>query len=556
MLSNSRLRRFAEALVVLALVALPGLAQQTPSVTELNDRLLELQEQVSGAAPEQAVGLRNQAAGVIQFRQRALSALIAQNPQQALPLAFAPGVLAQLASSFPGSAAQLESRGVWQGELAYLIEDDESMAASRTHLRLRTEQEVLQLHLAVAQPPGLRSGVQLQVAGLRAGDSVAVESATLLPAPPAPPLVCSTQGAQPIVAILANLQSFTLGAGITQDLVWGILLGNAFAPTSQNPGNRHVDDFWQQNSDGKTSVDSATSVVVGPYTLPGDYNTDGECDPDSMLADALAAADPDVNFNDYTRVMIVFPQNMACSFAGLASVGCFTNSSPHEHNFNASVSWNRADQMDTRNSGVQLITHEGGHNLGLAHASSRDFGAKTLGPIGTPGTHDEYGDVFSTMGAWNFGFYSAQHAAEQLDWLTLDTNYQVVETNGTYTIENYEKRPAGMKALKVRRGTGNDAWLWIEYRQNTGLYDSRLNSQVWDGVLIHHQDSTTDPGYTYLPDFFEPAMDDWTDVALPAGSTWTDSHSNLFLRVSNATATSVDVTVTYLKKRKGQLISD
>ena len=51
-------------------------------------------------------------------------------------------------------------------------------------------------------------------------------------------------------------------------------------------------------------------------------------------------------------------------------------------------------------------------------------------------------------------------------------------------------------------------------------------------------------------------MDDWTDVALPAGSTWTDSHSNLFLRVSNATATSVDVTVTYLKKRKGQLISD
>ena len=550
------LRRVAEALVILTLVASAPLAQQTPSLAELNDRLLQLQAQLAAAAPEQAAGIRNQAAGVIQQRSRALSALIAQNPQQALALAFSQGVLAQLASSFPASAAQLESRGIWQGELEYLIEDDVSRTASRTHLRLRVEQEVLQLHLAVAQPPGLRSGVQLQVTGLRAGDRVAVESASLLPAPPAPPLVCSTLGAQPVVAILINLQSFTLDAGITQDLVRGVLLGNAFAPTSQNPANRSVDDFWQQNSDGKTSVDSGVSVVVGPYTLAGDYNADDACDPDGMLADAIAAADSDVNFNDYTRVMIVFPPNNACTFAGLGSVGCFTNNSPGDQNFTASVAWNRSDQMDTRNSGVQLITHEAGHNLGLAHASTRDFGAETLGPVGTPGTHDEYGDEFSTMGAWNFGFYSAQHAAEQLDWLTLDSNYQVVESSGTFTIQNYEHRPAGLKALKVRRGAGNDAWLWIEYRQDTGLYSSQLDPQVWTGVLIHHQDSTTDALYTNLPDFFEPALDDWTGVALPAGSSWSDSYSDVSLSVSNAASTSVDVTVTYGKKRRGQLISD
>ncbi|MBI3933646.1 MAG: hypothetical protein HY316_03075 [Acidobacteria bacterium] len=480
-------RVLGSVLVALAFLASPALAQESARVGELNERLSQILAQLPGATSEQAVGLRNQAAGVIAQCAEALSALIAQNPREALTLAFSQQVLAQLGSSFPESAALLESRGIWQGELEYLIEDDESMTTSRSHLRLRVAQQVLQLHLAGPEPPGLKSGDQLQVQGVRAGNLVAVETASLVAASEA--AVCSTLGEQPVITILVNLQSFTLAPAISTDLVKGILLGNAFAPTSQSVPDWSVDNFWRENSDGKTWVNSALPAVVGPYTLSGDFNSGGNCDSDGMRTAAINAADPSVNFQNYSRVMIVFPPNNACTFAGLGTLGCTTNNSPGDGNFTASVAWNRSDQMPTRSSGVQLLTHEGGHNLTLHHASSRDFGAETLGPVGAAGTLVEYGDWFSTMGAWNFGLYSAQHAVEQLNWLTLNTNYQVVESSGVYAIQNYERRPAALKALKIRRGTGNDAWLWVEYRQNTGIYDSQLSSQVWTGVLIHYKDS-------------------------------------------------------------------
>ena len=150
-------------------------------------------------------------------------------------------------------------------------------------------------------------------------------------------------------------------------------------------------------------------------------------------------------------------------------------SSNGDGEFNASVAWQRAESMATRTAAVQLTTHELGHNLTLSHAGSRDFGAEALGPIGATGTLSEYGDPFSTMGSWNFGFYAASQAANQLRWLGAGSNYTVVETSGTYTIQGYETRPAGVKALKVRRGTGNNSWLWLESRQNVGSYSSRLD---------------------------------------------------------------------------------
>jgi hypothetical protein len=76
-----------------------------------------------------------------------------------------------------------------------------------------------------------------------------------------------------------------------------------------------------------------------------------------------------------------------------------------------------------------------------------------------------------------------------LGWLAAGTNYHVIEQAGTYSIQNYEARPAGLKALKVRRGTGNNAWVWIELRANAGLYDSALGAAAFNGALIHYQDA-------------------------------------------------------------------
>jgi hypothetical protein len=234
----------------------------------------------------------------------------------------------------------------------------------------------------------------------------------------------------------------------------------------------------------------------------------------------------------------VFPNPGNCGWAGLGTLGCGTLSSG-DGNFTASTSWLLASYMNSRDNGVKLSTHEGGHNLSLHHASSRDFGTEALGPVGAAGTLSEYGDTHSTMGSWNLGHYGAPHKAS-LGWLT-GSNIVTTETNGSHTILPFEVTSSNLQALKVRRGTGNNAWLWLEYRQPTGQYDSTLNSQIFTGALIHYEDSTTGT-HTHLLDF-TPETSSFGDAALT--STFTDPYSNLSLTITSASSSGLAVTVNY-----------
>jgi len=361
------------------------------------------------------------------------------------------------------------------------------------------------------------------------------------------PVACGPTGAQHVLAVLVNLKSYSLSSGMTPDHVRGVLLGNAHAPTAQNNPDWSVNDFWVQNSDGKTWIDPATTTVKGPIKFDSDFNTNSTggsfCDYNGLGSAVIAALDNEVDFRRFNRIKIVMPNNGACTWAGVANVGCRSLSSQGDGSFTASMAWQKAGSMSSRSSGVQLTTHELGHNLGMSHASSRRFTGEPLGAVGTAGTLSEYGDVHSTMGSWNFGFYAASHAANQLRWLGLGSNYQVVETSGTYTIQNYEGRPAGVKALKVRRGAGNEAWLWIESRQNTGIYSSRLNSSLFTGALIRYQDSSTG-NKSHLLDF-TAATSSFADSPLQAGQTWSDPYSNVSVTVNSVTPGAMTVTVNY-----------
>ncbi len=523
------------------------------TLRDLNRQLLEAS--ASGSEKSYAAADPMSLREVLSNRRTALAALIAENPSEALNLAFPPSLLERLAAKYPRQADLLEARGNWQGISEALVADDESLELGRAFHFLRIGAGSIELHFAGRKPAGLTSGSILNVRGVRVGNAVAVQDGEVMAASTSKANgVCGPTGGQSVVVILVRFPNYSLPSSVNAELMKGILRGNAYT-TNDSSTNWSVGDFWEENSDGQTSIDDVR--VVGPYNLSSNYNSDTnndglyDCQYDNMRSDAIAAADGAVNFNDYDRVLIVFPKNTrsnpngttgGCSWAGLGSVGCWSNSS-NDGNFSASIAWLRSDQTSSRSVGVRLGTHELGHNLGLLHANSREFGNEPLGAIGDEGDITEYGDRFSTMGSWNFGFYSAQHAADQLGWLSSGSNYQVVETNGSYSVQNYEARPAGVKALKIRRGSGNNTWIWAEFRQDTGIYDSQLSGQVHSGALLHYEDSYTGTA-THMADFTANTAS-VQDPALAAGQSWSDPYSDLTISVDSVSSNSMTMTVTY-----------
>jgi M6 family metalloprotease-like protein len=476
---------------------------------------------------------------LLERRARLLGELMAKDPGAAVAAALPDATLTEIRKAV-GAKAPLESRGAWIGTVEYLVEDDEQLREARVHRYLRTGKERLELRFLGPEPEGFESGQTVAVSGLRIGDQVAADPKQVA-ITAENGLTCPRTGGQNVLVILVNLASAKLSAGLNADFVRGILLGNGFS-SSQHTPNLSVDDFWQQQSDGKTWVNKTGTgavTVLGPVELPSDYRTSTvACDTESMRAAAIAAVDPQVDLKQFNRIAIVFPNQGGCSFAGLAYVGCAAWTSPQDGTYLAGFTWLRADQMSSRVSGVQLWTHELGHTLGLGHAASRSFGSQPLGPLGWAGSVNEYGDIFSTMGSWNLGFYAAPHAASRLNWIEART----VETSGTYTIEAAETRPGGVKALKIRRGTGNDAWLWVEYRQGTGIYNSTLASQVFSGALIHYEDALVG-NRSHLLDF-TPTTTSFSDPALAVGESWADPYSDLRLRVDSIQNGVMTITVT------------
>ncbi|MCI0585686.1 MAG: NEW3 domain-containing protein [Planctomycetes bacterium] len=451
---------------------------------------------------------------LLEERAGGLHRLVKEDPVAALAEAFSEPVLARLRAAFPEAQSRgLESRidGL-EGEVEALFVDGADLRTCESRILLNVgASEALEVHFAGSRPEGLMSGDRLRVSGIRVEDRLAAEGGTVV-APVAAFSSCSTMGDQRTVVLLVTFPGVTPPIEVTPASVQEIFFASS---------GRSVDGYWRETSDGQAS---ASGDVFGWYTLPQNYVCD---DSSAIRTAAIAAADADVNFQQYTRVFIVFPTTN-CNWAGLGTLGCPTLSSPGDGSFRASTSWLVAAYMRTRDQGVKLVAHEGGHNLGLHHASSRDFGVEALGALGAAGTLSEYGDIFSAMGSLNLGHYAAPHMVNLLGWLG-GSSVLTVETPGTFVLSPAESG-AGLRALKIRRGTGNDAWLWAEFRQPIGIYDSTLPSQVFSGALLHYADSSTGT-HTHLLDF-TPATSSWNDPAL-VGS-WADPYSNLSLSVLGA----------------------
>lgn len=543
-------------LLVIVLVAVPLLLAQDRSAAArlrvLNGQAVSLLARAQQASPEQRAALQSEAATLLAERESALQALIAEDPAESLRLSFPQQVLDRLAGAFPSSAARLESHGQWQGTLEAVVEDGVNFASWRETMRLHSGGRSITVNPAKPVSGDLKCNDTIAASGVLSGNQLAAGEVNLVAEAAA---VCSTTGAQNIAVILVNFPSSPLRATLTSDRVRGIFLGNAGGGEQVAvSSDRSISDLWFKNSDGKTWVSNSGGgalKVVGPYTLSQDmaYCTCGAngCSDNSgaVRQAAYAAADADLDYNQYSRVVILLPNNGTCSgIAGVASLGCWSSEAPGDGRTNTSWTWWRDDQADSRGNGVMLGSHEVGHNLTMGHSGSRDHGTEVIGAIGAAGTRSEYGDLFGTMGSWNYGFYNAHHAVTKLAWMST-ANYIDVTANGTYSISSYDTQGNAVKAMRIRRGTGTtNAWFWLAYYPSTGLYLAPLGDQIHNAAIIHAQDSATPSGKTDLLDF-TPATSSWSDPGLAVGQSWQDPYSDVAISVDSISNGMLNVTVTY-----------
>lgn len=527
-------------------------------VRGMNSQLLQLHALAQSDA-RTGVALRAQVAELVQQRRNDLAALIEQDPAEALRVAFPSDVVSDVASSFPGARALLESHGNWEGPIEYSVADSEDFRSHRNIREMSVGGETLTIHFADREPAGLKNGDVLRVSGVRAGNQIAAYNGTTVQGSSAngnrrpPPPRCTTIGPQNSIVLMVTMPGSPLPTDVTQTGVREDFFDTGGTLLS-------LTDYWREASYGLTTATGQVAPFSGGwYELDQPYSDTQRAE---IRAAAIRAADPDVDFTQYSRVFIVIngmPVNE--TWAGVGTIGCGSLSS-NDGNFIASTSWIRATSFVTNVRGAFLAMHEAGHNLGLHHSNSRDFDTGVLGAPGVAGVVEEYSDVFSSMGRGT-GHYAASHKA-RLGWLT--SQVLTVTGSGAFALQPTELSAGTVQALKIRRGTDNANWVWVEFRQPFGIYDTRLaapvihgqvnylpaaDSGVYTGGILHYEDATTGL-YSHLLDMTLQSRsgnttpiiaDDWLDPML--AGTWSDSYTGLTITTSGGSSGTLTVNVTY-----------
>ena len=545
------MRRGASGLLSYVLVSVFSLslsAQDSEVSSPLAERITKLNQELLGTLSEsgRAFSLQssdNQLRSLIEQRREALEELVGLDAAKALALALPEEQLRRLRLAHPELAGQLESRGEWQGAMEYWIADDFESETSWTVYRLDLEPEGVEVSFASSEPLGLAAGDLVRVRGLKIGLRVAA-SQSFIVAPAAETIGCSTTGEQRIAVILVAYPDEPVPDVSPQEI------RDTFFSSSQTS----LAGYWREASYGKTYV---TGDVFGWFVLPRAYSGERTSDEiaGGLIGAAIKAADEQVEFTEYNRIFVLAPRKVDGRLGGSGS--CRIRTSPLDGTFTASLAilfiaprfdeFGDADQSTM----VYIAAHEGGHNLGLGHANSLDFGDITLGFAGESGTHTENGDRFSAMGG-SPGHYSARHKL-QLGWLENGTEIETVEESGVFTLSPLSSSVAGLKALRVRRAAGSEEWLWVEYRQPIGFYEKHIPEQAFSGALIHYEgplNRDPDKARTHILDLTPQSTRgrfkdgrDWDDPALAVGETWEDVFSSLTIEALSRTSDSLTISV-------------
>lgn len=333
------------------------------------------------------------------------------------------------------------------------------------------------------------------------------------------------QGNQKTAVILARMQNSSPSV-LTKEQIDGSIMANA-------------NNYYKENSYNKTDLSWTT---YGWYTIP----QMSSCDPNLAINNAVQAANADIDYKQFSRVVIFMTDMTAlsCPFDGLGNIGVAPKQMPDGVVTNSITLVAMKANTSTIPIMSLVVTHELGHNMGVHHASALNCGSQSLAASGCTHTSTpqlEYGDLFNVMGN-RVAHMSAPHK-EYIGWLN-PNQVQEVKSSGTFTLEPMGSQSTGLKAIKIPRGNGD--FLYVEYRQPLG-FDSQIgnvgNSDIFQGALLH---TLVSDKQTLLIDASPPMDMPFTfSPALLPNRAFTDPVTGVSLMVTTISSNNLTVEVAY-----------
>ena len=413
----------------------------------------------------------------------------------------------------------------FQGELQIAVADDFENGIATYFYYLQTETERYEL-IFDSNPPLGRSGKIIEVTGkLKRDGKIQVSDLSILQEPE--PLIANEEnlGEQKTVVILVNFRD-------NQDEP--ITLEEAEQYVFDENYQFSLNSFVKENSYEKAFV---TGDVYGWYTIEMDSET---CeDSNEVLNLAIIESDPDINFTNYERIIIVNPE-CPTSWAGVGTFGKGMTVSTDEGVKRVSVSWIIWLNRDKKYN-LGTIKHEFGHNLDLRHANYYDCGNE----VAMDNCESfEYGDIFDTMGWSGSGAHFSALNKELIGWI--EDTFSISQP-GIYKIALLEINTNNIRSYKI--SPAEYAWtqkeeeytsenIYIEYRRPI-LLDSNLENI--DGVFLRLD---SDARKTNLLDL-SPVEERRGSVILREGRYFFLEQAGMFLTVQELTDEYAEIELSF-----------